>query len=191
MRTTVILESYFNVKLTRRLLDDEAQSIDIEFTVRSPMSTLYSSARTHLAVLSEPVALVLDAGSNDPAAVTRRRQSAEEVIGDAAARAPFLLLLAVPYLQSLLFMRPALMTRAFGDRANDGGRSQELGRLSPRDAYKRLVDPGVPEEFSFLTFFQALDDDDIAALRQESPVRELIAFVTEVGSPVASATASP
>ena len=146
------------------------------------MSTLYSRVSTRLAVLGEPVAPVLDAGSTDPDAVTRRRVSAEEVIGHAAARAPFRLLMAVPFLESLLFTRANLLVRAFGDRANDGGRSQELGRLSPRDAYKRL-DPNGADGAACSKLLQALDDDDVAALREESPVRELIAFVTEVGSP--------
>jgi hypothetical protein len=190
MRTSALFESYFDMKLMRRLLDHETRSIDLRFEFISPMSTLYSSASTRLAVLGQPVALVLDAGSTEPASVTRRRQLAEEVIGDATIRAPFRLLLAVPSLESLLFTRADLLVRAFGELANDGGRSQELGRLSPRDAYKRL-DPNGVDGAAFGKLLQALDDDDVAALREESPVRELIAFVIEVGSPAVSLPSVP
>ncbi len=126
-----------------------------------------------------------------PTRPTVSETSPEEVIGEAASRAaPFHLLLAVPALQSLLFTRPALIARAFGEGADPYGHIADIGRLIPREAYKRL-DPTQSEESTFLKLFQALDDDDIAALRQESPVRELIAFVTEVGSPVASASPVP
>ncbi len=67
---------------------------------------------------------------------------------------------------------------------------QELGRLSPQEAYKRL-DPGSPEGAGFSKLLQALDDDDVAALREESPIRELIAFLAEVGSPAAPLPSAP
>jgi DNA-binding MarR family transcriptional regulator len=182
MRTHILLESLFDMRLVKRLLEHEGRSIDLHFKMGSPSSSLYSSARTLLAVVGEPVALVLDAETTSPSAVSRQRQAVEEVIGSTAKRSPFRLLMAVPSLEALLFTRPALLVRAFGDRADDGGRSQELGRLSPRDAYARL-DPGGPEGAGFSKLLQALDDEDVAALREESPIRELIAFLAEVGQP--------
>lgn len=190
MKTSVFTDSSFSMKLIKRLIREEVGSLDLRIVYSAPMSTLYSGVLTRLAVLGEPVALVLDTETTDPAAVTRRRQSAEEVIGDAAARAPFRMLLAVPSLESLLFTRPSLLARAFGDRADDGGRSQELGRLSPRDAYKRL-DPEGAEGSAFNKLLQAMEDDNVISLREESPIRELIAFVTEVGSPAATVSSNP
>jgi hypothetical protein len=184
MKIHVLLESLLNMRLVKRLLEQEGRSIDLNFKVRSPSSSLYSSARTLLAVVGEPVALVLDAETTSPSAVSKQRQTVEEVIGPTAKISPFRLLMAVPSLESLLFTRPALLARAFGDRANDGGRAQELGRLSPPEAYKRL-DPGSPEGAGFAKLLQALDDDDVAALREESPIRELIDFLAEVGQPAA------
>ena len=112
------------------------------------------------------------------------------MIGATGQRAPFLLLVAVPALESLLFTRPGLVARVFGEGADDGGHVLEIGRLSPREAYTRL-DPHGLEDAAFDKMLESLDDDDVAALREESPVRELIAFVTEVGSPAGTAPSLP
>ncbi len=165
----------------------DGREVDVQWLGRA-MSSIYSTARTLLAVRQEPVALVLDASATDPPTVSERRQAIQEVIGEAASRAPFHLLLAVPALQSLLFTRPVLIARAFGEGADDDGRISDIGRLSPREAYKRLGPVG-SELSTAAKLMAALGAEDIAALRQESPIRELVAFLTEVGSPVA--TASP
>jgi hypothetical protein len=163
--------------------------VDVQWLGR-PLSSIYSTARTLLAVRHEPVALVLDAGATDPDTVSERRQSIEEVIGETASRAQFLPLVAVPALQSLLFTRPALIARVFGEGADQYGHIADIGRLIPREAYKRL-DPAQSETSVATRLIEALDDEDVATLREDSLVRELIAFVTEVGSPVASASAAP
>jgi hypothetical protein len=153
--------------------------VDVQWLGR-PLSSIYSTARTLLAVRHEPVALVLDAGATDPDTVSERRQSIEEVIGETASRAQFLPLVAVP----------ALIARVFGEGADQYGHIADIGRLIPREAYKRL-DPAQSETSVATRLIEALDDEDVATLREDSLVRELIAFVTEVGSPVASASAAP
>jgi hypothetical protein len=218
MRTNVVLRSRSDAMLMAYLLSAELRSLDLDFLsgdpassnessartplpigeglevnvqwLGRPLSSVYSTARTLLAVRGEPVALVLDAGSTEPDMVSRQRQGVEEVIGEAAMRAPFGLFLAIPALQSLLFTRPALLVRSFGEGADQGGRVLDIGRLSPREAYKRL-DPDAPEGITFGKLIDQLGVEDIAALREESPVRELIAFLAEVGSSVASASPVP
>jgi hypothetical protein len=213
MTTNVILESRFDAMLIALLLNAEIQSFDLYFLAGDPvsavdssertslaigtrlevevqwlgrpLSSIYSTARTILAVRREPVALVLNADTTDPAAVSTRRQEVEEVIGEAASRAPFRWLLAVPALQSLLFSRPDLLTRTFGKGMFALDRVLDIGRFSPREAY-RLLDPNGSEEATFGRLLEALSAEDLAALRKEPPVRELIAFVTEIGSPVVS-----
>ena len=73
--------------------------------------------------------------------------------------------------------------------AMPSGRIADIGRLIPREAYKRL-DPTQSETSVATRLIAALDDEDVTTLREDSLVRELIAFVTEVGSPVASASAA-
>jgi hypothetical protein len=190
MRTNLLLESPSDVILMTRLLDDESRMFDLRFKDTGWGTYRYASARTLLADRGQPVALVINVHTTYPSLITEQRLTSEDLVGPMSRRTSFCLLMAVPSLQALLFTRPNLIARAFGDGADDGGHLLELGRLSPQYAYKRL-DPGGDEDATFLKLFQALDDDDIAALRQESPVRELIAFVTEVGSPAVAASSVP
>jgi len=189
MRTNVLVESPSDVMLMTRLLDAESQTFDVRFKDTGWGTYRYASAQTLLIDRRQPVALVINTQTTHPGLVTDQRLLAEDLIGPSVRSKSFRQLIAEPSLQALFFTRPGLIARAFGDGADEGGHILELGRLSHQYAYKRL-DPGGTEESTFLKLFQALDEDDIAALRQESPIRELIAFVTEVGSPVASASAA-
>jgi hypothetical protein len=182
MRTNVLVESPSDVKLMTRLLDAEVQTFDVRFTDTGWGSYRYSAARTLLLMRRQPVALVINAQTTYPDLVDEQRMLAEDLMGSSARSKSFRQFVAKPSLQALFFTRPALIARAFGEGADEGGHILELGRLSPQYAYTRL-DPGGTEEATFLKLFDALDDDDTAALRQESPIPELIAFVTEVGSP--------
>ena len=112
--------------LSKTLREEQAAGL-IEIRTAGPPSSLYAAARTLLAVRFEPVALVLDAGSTDPEAGRQQRRAAEEVVGEASEAAPLRILVAVPALESLLFLRPAAVERAFGPVAED---LLELGRLS-------------------------------------------------------------
>jgi hypothetical protein len=171
-----LVESNTAAMLLLKTLQEEQAVGLVDIRAAGPASCLYAAARTLLAVRCEPVALVLDADSTDPEADRRRRQAAEEVLGEATGAAPLRILVALPALESLLFLRPATVERAFGPVAED---VLELGRLSPRDALKKL-DPNRSEYHASLNLIRALDDADITALRDVPPIRELRAFLEEL-----------
>jgi len=158
-----------------RLLSAEQEAGLIEIRAAGPSSSLYSAARTLLAVRGEPVALLLDADSTDPEAVARRRLTAEEVVGDVANSAPLRVLVAVPALEALLFLRPDPVARAFGTTASDE-HTLELGRMNPREALKRL-DPGGHWWTASLKLVRTLSEEDIAELRSTPPIHELLEFL--------------
>jgi hypothetical protein len=119
---------------------------------------------------------VLDADSTDPEAARRRRQDAEEVIGATALAAPLRILVAVPALEALRFLRPSALARAFSTAAED---LVTLGCLSPRDALTRIAsDHDAPHAAIELT--RTLDAHDITALRAEQPLRDLLTFLNEL-----------
>ena len=127
-------------------------------------------------LLARGYAVVLDADSTVPRAVISRQQGAEEVIGEAVWAAPSRILVAVPSLEALLFRRPDAVARAFGPVSEIVVR---LGRISPHDAYEELG-KGTSGPQAAFEIIQALDDDDVAALRAESPIRELVEFLVEL-----------
>jgi hypothetical protein len=176
MTLHALVESNTAAIFLLKTLREEQANGSVEIRASGPSSSLYAAARTLLAVRSEPVALVLDANSTDPEAEGRRRQTAEEVVGEAAGAAPLRVLVAVPALEALLFLRPAAVERAFGPVAED---LLELGRLSPRDALKKL-DPNGSEYHASYRLVTVLDDEDVASLREVSPIRELLEFLDEL-----------
>jgi hypothetical protein len=178
MRTHVLVESNQSAFMLARLLSAEYEAGLIEIRATGPSSSLYSAARTLLAIRGEPVALLLDADSTYPEAVARRRLTAEEVVGDVASSAPLRVLVAVPALEALLFLRPHPIARAFGEAASDE-RMLELGRLNPREALKRL-DPGRDWWTASLNLVLTLNDGDIAELRSTPPIDELLEFLRDL-----------
>jgi hypothetical protein len=185
----VLVESNTAAILLLKLLLQEQAAGSVEVWASRPMSSLYARARTLLTVRSEPVALVLDADSTDPEAARRRRLAAEEVVGEAAGEVPLRVLIAEPALEALLFLRPAAISRAFGPTPPD---LPTLGRVSPRDALRKL-DPSGSEHNASYQVTVALDDTDVMALRGEPPVRELLEFLDELrrSGVVAAGAAGP
>jgi hypothetical protein len=183
----VLTESESEAALLARILEAEHRAGAVESRRAAPPSSLYSAARTLLAVRNEPVAVLLDAGSTAPEAADRRRLAAEEVIGEAAGAAPSRILVAVPALEALLFRRPDALARAYGTISPG---LLELGRVSPRDALEKL-DPSGSASRASCDIIRALDDHDIAALRAESPIRDLLEFLGESQRRGAATAAAP
>jgi hypothetical protein len=174
----VLVESNTAAILLVKVLQEEQQASSVEIRCSTPPSSLYAAARTLLVVRNEPVAVMLDADSTDPEAANRRRLAAEEVIGEASGSAPLRVLMAVPGLKALLFRRTGAIERAYGHLPQG---LFELGLLSPRDALEKL-DPNCSSHQSSLNIIKELNDADVAALRAESPLRELLEFHGELRS---------
>jgi hypothetical protein len=139
-------------------------------------SSMTASAKTLLIVRREPVAVVQNAESTYPRTAAWMRQDIEEVMGDIIWRAPFRILIAVPAVEALLFRRPDAIARAYGPVSEH---LLEVGLISPRDALMKL-DQNISTDQISLNIIKELDDADIAALRAESPARELLEFVEEL-----------
>jgi hypothetical protein len=176
MNVNVLTEGHFDGMLLAKLIAEEQGRSDVEINVLGGRSSLYSYARTQLAVRRIPVAVVFDAQTPEPEAALERQREAEEVIGDVAGRVPFRVLVAVPALEVLFFQRPELLRRVFGEAVNE--HVMELGQLSPRRALQKLA-PDRPFEDVRIDVLRAMDPSDVQALRNESPlIQDLLSFIT-------------
>jgi hypothetical protein len=176
MMLNILVESNISAILLLKLMDPELQAGLVEFRCAYPSSSLYSAAKTLRQFRREPVAIVLDAGSTEPKMADHIRDEAAEVIGESTA-APLRILVAVPSLDSLAFRRPDAVRRAY---ANATSEMIDLGLVSPGDALLRLS-PIADYHQSLLEIISNLNSSDIAALRLESPVRELLEFLAGLG----------
>jgi hypothetical protein len=176
MMINVLVDSNIAAMLLLKLMEPEQQAALVEFRCAHPTSSLYAAAKTLLEIRNEPVALVLDADSTEPMMAARVRDEAVEVIGESAAAAPLRILVAVPAVESLLFRRAEAVRRAYGNTTSD---LIDLGLVSPGDALQKMN--GVSDRYhASFKIITKLNTDDIAALRVESPVRELLEFLDEL-----------
>ena len=116
----------------------------------------------------------------------RAREDAAEVIGEAADSSTFRILVAVPALESLLFRRPEAVRRVYVSTSSE---LIDLGLVSPGDALRKMAGASDRHQASF-AIIGALNAEDIAALRDESPARELLEFLDQQRSTEAKATAT-
>ncbi len=174
MNATVLTEGNFEGMFLATLIAEEQHLYDIEIKAVGGMSSVYSFARTLLAVKRTPVAVVIDADSPEPDVAAERQRSAEEVIGDAASGIPFRVIVAVPALEILFFRRPELLGRVFGAAIND--HLMELAELSPRHALRKLASDKQFEAVR-LELLKAMDAEDLRAIREMDIVQDLLAFV--------------
>jgi hypothetical protein len=172
--------------LLSKLMGPEQGAGLVVFRCAHPTSSLYSAAKTLLVIRREPVAIVLDADSTEPGAAAQVREEASEVVGESAAAAPLRIIVAVPAVESLLFRRPEAVRRAYGNTPSE---LIELGLVSPGNALERLNGATDRYNASF-TIITNLNQEDIAALRDEPPVRELLEFLNELKASGATAIAA-
>ncbi len=78
-----------------------------------------------------------------------------------------------------MFRRPGVIERVYGPVSES---LLELGRISPPDAFQKLNPNVSVEQVEQVSrrLIQELDDTDIAALRDEPEVRELLNFLGEL-----------
>jgi hypothetical protein len=173
---TVLVESEASAELLGRLLGSERDAGLLRLQSSPVLSSLYASAKTLIVVRQQPVALVLDAKSTEPSMADRAWEDAAEVVGDPGRTSLLCLLVAVPAIEALLFRCPDAVRRVFPEATDD---LMAIGRVSPRDALVRLGGSVAERHQASVAVIDALNAENLAALRLESPVRELLEFVAQ------------
>lgn len=170
----IVTEGPGEVALIRELLkpefDPEQQPIRI--VSGGGWSGADSLARTILAVRNEPVVLIVDSDTNDPAQIQERRQFLEASLGQVGPRLLWRILLVVPEIEAILFQDKQTLEELVGKVVSD---EQFLrGQYEPRKILKELTaDPSRSKEF----LAKRLPQTDLSALRKLPLVRELKEFL--------------
>jgi hypothetical protein len=96
-------------------------------------------------------------------------------IGAASARVRFRVILMIPEIEVLFFMVPSVLERLTGRTLSP--EFLTLARASPHLAFLQLLPDKAPSPLEYLT--GVLTPDDVEALRETPPAKELIGFLTE------------
>lgn len=108
-------------------------------------------------------------------AASRGLQTLEELVRSTTAGVPFKVVLAVPEIESWLFVVPEALERVSGKKLSPDQR--DLGELRPKEVLAQIFKDQGP--FSVAKLADELTETELQTLRETSPRRELIEFLME------------
>ena len=149
----LVTEGKSDLKILKRLLSKEI----VEHTVMEAGSGRYSAqalASTILAVKQRPVALVVDADTEDESTIREQEGFSRDLLRRSSAGVPFEVFTAVPYTEAIFFHDRSVFEQIIARKLED--REWDLARRQPRRslaavlgdrpiAIERLLD-GLTEE---------------------------------------------
>jgi hypothetical protein len=169
----IVVEGESDETLLRRLLEPlNVRRPVFDILVGGGRSSADSLARTILAVRRQPVALVLDADTNNESMVSERYQFYNESLGQVAASSMFRVFLMVPELEVIFFQSPDIIRSITGVKIS---REQVIrGRYEPKAVLKDAVDRG-GKPWSVAS----LSEPVLRQLREVPPIKQLADFIVE------------
>jgi len=177
----VVTEGHTDAEILKRCLP-ERLARDIYIAVGEGWSSAMSLAGSILVVKTRPVALVVDADSDDESAIEERRAFTTSFLRRNSVRVPFEVFLAVPEFEAVLFQSRSLISRLVGRNVPD--RVFDEARLRPK---RWLAAAGIGYPKRIAPLLDRLAKEDFAALRRHELIRGLSDFLTRVladnGSP--------
>lgn len=169
MSCFVVVEGRFDSEYLEPLLDDLRGSVSFRVVLGGGLSGADSLARS-LAIDGHEVAELVDADSNDDERIKQRQQYLESSLQQASPHENWRVFLAVPELEAIFFREKSILKGLKPALQDD---LLDMGQLAPREALKKLNIPR-PD------LVQALKTHPCGALREQTPVKELRAFLQEL-----------
>lgn len=173
-KACVITEGQTDIDILKRVLPPRLTT-DVEFVAGGGWSGAQSSAVTILAKRQIPVALIIDADTNDEQAIQEKLDVSRWSLNQAAAQVPFDVFLAIPQIEAVFFQdRPFLedvTNRRFSDL------EWKLMKLQPKELFADS-----PKEKSRLlqNILGRLNQDSIKTLQTHPLIKSLISFLSSV-----------
>jgi hypothetical protein len=172
----IFVEGPTDADFLRRILEPEELK-DAEIVPSGGSSGIPSLARSVLVRRKKPIAVVMDADSNDPEVIKERQEDTEELIRAADASIPVKVVTAVPEIEAWLFAAPEAIARAVG-----GSVPSEflyLGKRDPKGFLQQAAEKN-QRKWDFKQAIGLLDEEDIKRIRALPEVRELSTFLNNL-----------
>lgn len=173
MKAYVVVEGHTDIKLITGLLPEEIQQ-HTAVVVAGKRSSLVSVARTLLVTRRKPLAIFADADTVDESSVLSLRRQREELLQAVSGGVPFKVLLVVPEVEALLFAVPEAIERIAGQQLSADNLA--LAKYNPCQV---LVQLGKNKQVFIEQFADTLTDEELNRIRETSPLKELIEFLSE------------
>jgi len=173
-RAYVVTEGESDVELLRRLLP-EAIVKDTAFVAGSGSYSAQSLATTILAVKRRPVALVVDADTEDGLLVQERLDFLRELLRQTSSGVPFEVFIAVPEMEAVLFENKSALEHLLKQQFYD--REWAIAKHSPKDSLTTVLGNRVLDIEKML---DGAPDEVIGGLRKHPLLEKLGQFLASV-----------
>ncbi len=177
MKCYVVVEGPTDAGLITRLLPVEIQQ-QAAVVLAGGRANLASVARTLLVTRRKPLAVLVDADTVDQSTAIQARRDIEGLVRAASGGIPFKVIMLVPEMEGLLFRAPEALERITGQPLSAD--TLALARYNPLQAIMQL---GPGKSAILEQVVKGLTDEDVDAIRDAAPIKELIEFLTETVAP--------
>jgi len=177
MKAYVVMEGLTNVQLITNLVPQDIRP-QITVVPVGERANLSSVARTLLVIRRKPVAALVNANTVDEKSVLEKRQETEGLLRAMSGGVPFKVFMMVPEIETLLFNAPEAIERITGQQLSADNLA--LSRHNPRQVILQL---GQNKSDIIEQIVSGLTTEDLSLIRESSPMRELIEFLSEKLAP--------
>ncbi len=164
----VVVEGQTDQVLLEKLLHDLGKNVQIQFHVADGKLSAHPLARTLQVKRGEPVALVLDADTNDPRMAEDEQSMYESYLNFTSKGVPFIVILIKPSVEEIFFESPDILSDIIGKPLDS--KDIMAGKASPR---MYLTELGV----DLLRLLPTLNERHLRMLRAVEPVATLRHFL--------------
>jgi hypothetical protein len=171
-RAYVVTEGTFDSEILKRLLP-EAVVAHTVFTAGSGRYGAHALASTILAVKRRPLALVVDADTEDESLIREQEEFSRELLSQAAAGIPFTVLTAVPQMEAVFFQDKAVLEQLADQKLED--REWTIAKHHPKQSITAVLgrQPRVVE-----AILDDLSDETVRLIQQHPLIAGLVEFLS-------------
>ena len=173
MKAYVVVEGLSDAKLITSLIPQQIQQ-QTTVVPAGGRNNLTSAARTLLVTRRKPLAVLVDADTVDESSVLDLRRETEEWIRAVSGGVPFKVFMMVPEIEALLFRVPVAIERITGQPLSAD--NMALSRYKPHQVIQQL---GPDKSVIIEQVVNGLTDEEVNVIRETSPIKELIEFLSE------------
>lgn len=172
IRAYVITEGQSDVDILRKLIPDELVK-DTEFIAASSQYNAQSLATTILAVKTKPVALLLNANTDNETLVQEKSNLLYQLLRQSSPGIPFQVFIAVPELEAIFFQDKHLIERLIKHSLSNV--EWQLAKSHPKGFLIKYLDNNL-EYLEII--FTSISADEIRTLQQHLIINQMITFLS-------------
>ena len=175
----VIVEGTSDQVLLKKLVNDLETTVQIRFHVAGGKPSAHTLARTLQVRLEEPVALVLDADTNDNRMAEEEQSMYESYLNFSSKGVPFTVILVRPCIEAIFFETPEIFSDITGKQIES--KYILVGKAAPKQCLREL-------EIDWLRLLPTLNEQRLQVLRAFEPIARLRQFLLNVTNSISADT---